>query len=83
MPKLKSALELEELRKGVVSKRDPNRLCFTVCSGTACLAIGSKQTFAAFEKELEKQGLKDRADLKPTGCPGFCEQGRRRSASST
>jgi NADH-quinone oxidoreductase subunit F len=75
MPKLKSALELEELRKGIVSKRDPNRLCFTVCSGTACLAIGSQPTFAAFEAELEKQGLKDRVDLKPTGCPGFCEQG--------
>jgi len=75
MPKLKSALELEELREGIVSRRDPSRLCFTVCSGTACLAIGSQPTFAAFEKELEKQGLKDRVDLKPTGCPGFCEQG--------
>jgi NADH:ubiquinone oxidoreductase subunit F (NADH-binding)/(2Fe-2S) ferredoxin len=75
MPKLKSALELEELRKDIVSKRDHNRLCFTVCSGTACLAIGSKQTFAAFKKELEKQGLKDRVALKATGCPGFCEQG--------
>ncbi|MCJ7669262.1 MAG: NAD(P)H-dependent oxidoreductase subunit E, partial [Dehalococcoidia bacterium] len=75
MPKLKSTLELEELRKGIVSRRDPNRLCFTVCSGTACLAIGSQQTFAAFEIELEKQGLKDRVDLKATGCPGFCERG--------
>jgi NADH-quinone oxidoreductase subunit F len=75
MPKLKSALELEELRKGIVSRRDPKRLCFTVCSGTACLAIGSQKTFAAFEMELEKQGLKDRVDLKATGCPGFCERG--------
>ncbi|MCJ7669978.1 MAG: SLBB domain-containing protein, partial [Dehalococcoidia bacterium] len=75
MPKLKSTLELEELRQGIVSRRDPNRLCFTVCSGTGCLAIGSQQTFAAFEAELEKQGLKDRVDLRPTGCPGFCERG--------
>src|SRR5512136_1454163 len=75
MPKLKSALELEELRKVIISKRDPNKLCFTVCSGTACLAIGSQPAFAAFKKELEKQGLKDKVELKATGCPGFCEQG--------
>ena len=75
MPELRSAPELEELRKGIVSRRDPNGLCFTVCSGTACLAVGSQKTYATFEAELERQRLKDRVDLKATGCPGFCERG--------
>jgi NADH-quinone oxidoreductase subunit F len=75
MPKLKSTLELEELRKDIVSKRDPSRLCFTVCLGTACRATGSQKAFAAFEAELERQGLKDKIDLKATGCHGFCERG--------
>src|SRR4030043_404558 len=75
MPKLRSAPELEELRKGIVSSRDPNRLCFTVCSGAACLAVGSQKTYANFEAELERQRLKNRVDLKATGCPGFCERG--------
>ena len=75
MPKLRSTSELEQLRKGIVSGRDPDRLSFTVCSGTACLAVGSQKTYAVFEAELEKQGLKDRVDLRGTGCPGFCERG--------
>src|SRR4030042_6763782 len=75
MPELKSTLELEALRKDIASRRDTSRLCFTVCSGTACRATGSQKTFAAFEAELEKQGLKDKVDLKATGCHGFCERG--------
>ena len=75
MPKLKSTLELEDLRRVIVSKQDPRRLRFTICSGTACHATGSQKTFAAFEAELARQGLKDKVDLKATGCHGFCERG--------
>src|SRR4030042_4936779 len=75
MPELKSTLELEALRKDIASRRDSSRVCFTVCSGSACHATGSQKTFAAFEAELERQGLKDKVDLKATGCHGFCERG--------
>ncbi|MBI4946107.1 MAG: NADH-quinone oxidoreductase subunit NuoF [Bacteroidetes bacterium] len=75
MLKIKSPEELEELRKNILSKRDPNKPCITLCSGTACHATGSEKVAAAIEQELEKQGLKGKVDFRRTGCHGFCEKG--------
>ena len=75
MPKINSPTELEELRKGILSKRDPNKPCITICAGTGCLALGSDRVISAFEEEIEKQALKTKVDVRGTGCPGFCEKG--------
>src|SRR4030042_730236 len=75
MPKINSPAELEELRKGILSKRDPNKPCITICAGTGCLALGSDSVISAFEEEIEKQDLKTKVDVRETGCPGFCEKG--------
>jgi len=75
MPRINSSAELEEFRKGILSKRDPKKPCITLCSGTACHATGSKEVAAAIERETEKQGLKGKVDFRRTGCHGFCEKG--------
>jgi NADH:ubiquinone oxidoreductase subunit F (NADH-binding)/(2Fe-2S) ferredoxin/Pyruvate/2-oxoacid:ferredoxin oxidoreductase delta subunit len=75
MPRINSPAELEELRKGILSKRDPNKPCITLCSGTACLASGSADLATSIEEEIEKQGLSDKVDFRRTGCHGFCERG--------
>jgi NADH:ubiquinone oxidoreductase subunit F (NADH-binding)/(2Fe-2S) ferredoxin/ferredoxin len=75
VPRINSPAELEELRQDVLSKRDPNKPCITVCSGTACHASGSEKVATAIVQELEKQGLKDEVDFRRTGCHGFCEKG--------
>ncbi len=75
MPKINSPAELEELRKGILSKRDPNKSCIAVCTGTGCLALGAEKVVAALKKEIKKHGLEDKVDIKETGCPGFCERG--------
>ncbi len=75
MPRLNSASELEELRQEIKNKRDPNRLCITLCSGTACVASGCLSVSQAFESELSKQGLEAEIEFKRTGCHGFCERG--------
>ena len=79
MPRIESAAELQELRKGILSKRDPNKPCIAVCTGTGCLALGAAEVVAAFKKEIEKHRLEGKVDikvdLKETGCPGFCERG--------
>ncbi len=72
---IKSPVELEKLRKDVLSKRDPSKPSITLCSGTACHATGSKRVAAAFERELEEQGLKTEVSFRRTGCHGFCEKG--------
>jgi len=75
MQKLHSPHELQKLRKKINSRRDPERVCVSVCSGTGCLAYGSKEVYAAFEREIEKQELQHKVDLRRTGCHGFCEHG--------
>ena len=75
MPRINSPAELEELRKGILSKRDPNKPCITLCSGTACQATGSEKIAAAIEQAIEKQGVKVEIDFRRTGCHGFCEKG--------
>ena len=75
MPRINSPAELEQFRKGILSKRDPNKPCITLCSGSACLASGSGDVVASLEEEIEAQGLRDEVDIRKTGCHGFCERG--------
>jgi len=75
MSLINSPAELEEFRKNVLSKRDPNKPCITLCSGSACNASGSIEVAAAIEEEIQKQGLSADVDIRRTGCHGFCERG--------
>lgn len=75
MSKIKTPAELEEFRKEILSKRDPDKPCITLCSGSACHASGSHEVAVSLEEELKKQGLSDRVDIRRTGCHGFCERG--------
>jgi len=75
MPRLSSPAELEELRQKILSKRDPNKRCITICSGTGCHAYGSEKVNAAFAEEIKRQRLKAEVDIRRTGCHGFCERG--------
>jgi NADH:ubiquinone oxidoreductase subunit F (NADH-binding)/(2Fe-2S) ferredoxin/Pyruvate/2-oxoacid:ferredoxin oxidoreductase delta subunit len=72
---VKSPDELEKYRQEVVSRRDPNTPCISICVGAGCIASGADEVIAAFEAEIEKQDLKTEVDTKGTGCPGFCERG--------
>ena len=75
MPLINSPAELEALRKDILSKRDPNKPCITLCAGSACLASGSGDVAESITEEIEKQGLNDQVDIRRTGCHGFCERG--------
>ncbi len=75
MSRINSPAELEEFRKGILSKRDLNKPSITLCSGSACLATGSGEVAASIEEEIKKQGLSAEVDFRRTGCHGFCERG--------
>ena len=75
MSLINSPAELEEFRKGILSKRDPNTPCISICAGAGCIASGAGEVIAAFKSEIEKQGLQAHVKIKGTGCPGFCERG--------
>ena len=75
MAQINSPAELEEFRRDLLSKREQNKPCITICSGSACRASGSEEVAAAIVEELERRGLTDKVDFRKTGCHGFCERG--------
>ena len=75
MSRINSPAELEEFRKNILSERDPNKPCITLCAGSACIATGSGDVALSLEAEIIKQGLRDKVELRRTGCHGYCERG--------
>ena len=75
MPRINSASELEELRKGVLSERDPDKTCIAICAGMDCLSLDNGRIINAFEEEINKKDLKTTVDIRVTGCHGYCEKG--------
>ncbi len=75
MARLNTPEELQNFRQSILSKRDPNNPCISICAGAGCVASGADEVIAAFKAEIEKAGLAAKVDTKGTGCPGFCERG--------
>ena len=75
MALINSPAELDAFRQSILAKRDPNKPCITLCSGSACHATGSDAVAESIEAEIKKQGLSDSVDVRRTGCHGFCERG--------
>ena len=73
--KLSSEKELEDLRNEIISGRDPDKPCIAVCGGTGCHASGCSNVAREIQAELDLKNLKDKVDLRITGCHGFCERG--------
>ena len=74
MARINSAAELEQVRKSIVSKKDPKKPCVAICGGIGCLG-GRESLIRAFEEEVKKQSLEGKCDVRVTGCHGFCAQG--------
>ena len=75
MKRLRSAVELEQLRVRILSQRKPEKPCISLCGGTGCHAYGCEDVAKAFKNEMKRQGLSKQVELKVTGCHGFCERG--------
>jgi NADH:ubiquinone oxidoreductase subunit F (NADH-binding)/(2Fe-2S) ferredoxin/Pyruvate/2-oxoacid:ferredoxin oxidoreductase delta subunit len=73
--RISSPKELEKLRRGILSKRDPNKLIVSICTMSVCgQSRGSVDVCARFKKEIRRAGLEDKVDIRETGCQGFCER---------
>jgi len=75
MVALSSTEKLEKFRLEIVSGRNPDKPCISVCAGSGCLASGASDVISAFKSEIEKECLNADVVIKETGCPGFCERG--------
>ena len=75
MTRLNSAAELEQLRAGILSSRDPAKPCIAVCAGAACHGLDSSRVASAFQTEVGKLGADAGIEVRVTGCHGYCEKG--------
>ena len=75
MVHLKTPEDLKNFRQEIISRKDPDAPCISICAGAGCVASGADEVIDAFENELAAQDLGASVDTKGTGCPGFCEQG--------
>ncbi|MEN6372966.1 MAG: NADH-quinone oxidoreductase subunit NuoF [Armatimonadota bacterium] len=83
---IKSPQELAELKQKALAAIENGCTRVLVCGGTGCMANGAPAVYEAFQKEMEKQGVKIKVDLLDeskedavrlgySGCPGFCQVG--------
>jgi len=75
MKKLRTPVELRQLRATILSQRDPEKACISICCGTGCRAYGAEDVAKALKNQIRRQGLSKQVQLKVTGCHGFCEHG--------
>jgi NADP-reducing hydrogenase subunit HndC len=75
MTRLHSATELEQLRAGILSSRNPAKPCIAVCAGAACHGLDSARVANAFLTEVGKLDPDAGVEVRVTGCHGFCEKG--------
>ena len=77
MKPLESPSGLEQIRKEILSRKDPTQLTIALCASTGCEALGAQEVLDALKEELKKHRLESRVNIRETGCLGFCEQGPR------
>jgi len=73
--KISSIKELNDLRRKIQAKKDPEKLCITVCGGPGCLAKQCLDVRDEFVSEISAKGLKEKVDIRTTGCHGYCDRG--------
>ena len=73
LARINSPTELEELRQEILTRAKGKRIV-SVTSGTDGRTRGSQNVVQAFVKEIERQGLREKVEVKSTGCHGFCEK---------
>ncbi len=72
MPKLTSPEVLKSYQSEALKKLQAFPIAVSLCHGTACCAIGSRDIATAFEKALEGN---EKVKFIRSGCHGFCEIG--------
>jgi NADH:ubiquinone oxidoreductase subunit F (NADH-binding)/(2Fe-2S) ferredoxin/NAD-dependent dihydropyrimidine dehydrogenase PreA subunit len=73
---LRSAKDLASLYRKLQARRKAegaDRLRVRICM-TGCRAHGAEELMQAFRAEVDRQGLAEQVEIRPTGCHGFCAQ---------
>jgi NADH-quinone oxidoreductase subunit F len=71
MRRLERIEDLASVREELRARQRPEQVQIRLCM-TGCRALGAEEVCSAFRKEIEAQGLQEKAVLVDTGCQGFC-----------
>ena len=80
MPRLQSAAELEELRAGILSARDPAKPCIAVCAGAACDGLDSARSSPPSRRKSRNRAWAPRST---SGSPAATASAKRGRTSSS
>lgn len=69
--KLRNFKDLARLRQELVLNARSDKTAIRICT-TGCRAMGAIEVSHAFQTELEKQRLTEKAEIVETGCQGLC-----------
>ena len=73
MKKIQSIKGLVTLRDEIKKQKSSNEIQIVISNGTCGQARGSEKIVQAFRKEIERQKIQDKVEIRATGCHGFCE----------
>jgi NADH:ubiquinone oxidoreductase subunit F (NADH-binding)/(2Fe-2S) ferredoxin len=72
---IKALSDLERIKGAVLEKRSPEKVVLRTCISTGCRSQKSVAVADALLRSIEEKGLRDRVEVRNTGCHGFCEMG--------
>ena len=75
MEKIKNLTDLKQIKSRIIKKTKTGKKLITICGGTGCHASGCNKVISAFRREIKKNKLEKKVEIKITGCHGFCERG--------
>ena len=73
MKKIRSRGHLEEIRRKLLVRKDSEKRCVTISSGTCGRVRDSQKVVEAIYSAVEKHGADDKVCVRVTGCHGFCQ----------
>ena len=71
MAKLETISQLDSYRDDITRRGDECETCVRICT-TGCRAHGALEVRDALLEEINGRGLKNRVEIRETGCHGFC-----------
>jgi NADH-quinone oxidoreductase subunit F len=73
MKRLRGIKEFDEMREALKKRKNLSQLCIVVSSGTCGKASGADKLIYTIKKEIKKQKLEKKVEIRITGCLGFCQ----------
>lgn len=73
MKKIRNQDHLEEIRKRLLERKESEKRCITISSGTCGRVRDSQKVVEAIYDSVKKHGVEDKVCVRVTGCHGFCQ----------